>query len=203
MEKQITFDNVSLFSPITTQPFIWMAEYFSNMGLTEFDLDTKEENNFNEIDRTRINRFGLIGRGAKMYFDHFGGSFFLMGKKYSIKLRCNGEEYDLNPYGNNINDIITYKKATANLIEGVKTAQSIILGYFFGYKTKFCANNVNFTLKPIISLLADKPVFMDLSLCADKDIEGQIVFIKNNEEEFVYDISLKKGITNRSHWDII
>jgi hypothetical protein len=52
MEKQITFDNVSLFSPITTQPFIWMAEYFSNMGLTEFDLDTKEENNFNLRDKT-------------------------------------------------------------------------------------------------------------------------------------------------------
>ena len=203
MEKQITFDNVSLFSPITTQPFIWMVEYFSNMGLTEFDLDTKEENNFNDIDKTRINRFGLIGRGAKLYFDHFGGTFLLSGQKYAIKLRSNGVEYDLNPYNNNVNDIITYKKATANLIEGVRKAQSIILGYFFGYKTKLCINEVNFTLKPIISLLADKPLFLDLSLSADKDIEGQIVFVKNNTEEFVYNISLKKGVTNRSHWDIV
>ena len=58
--NMLTFSEVNAVSPIPTQPFVWMAEYFSG-GLAEFDLATGTENNFQDIDRDKLLRFGLIG----------------------------------------------------------------------------------------------------------------------------------------------
>jgi len=205
MENTLTFDTVKCVSPIDTQPFIWMAEYFSNMGLTEFDLGTLEENNFSDIDKENLRKFGLIGKGTKMFFDCQGGSFNVVGRNFSIELECDGKLYRLNDVSNHITDIITYKRAEAVIPYGSQKGGQLkpnISGYFCGYKTKLCINDVNFNFKPIISLVAGKLLYLDISLSADRDMEGTL-YIAKNETRLPYNISLKKNITSRVHWTIM
>jgi hypothetical protein len=205
MGNILTFDTVKCVSPVNTQPFIWMAEYFSNTGLTEFDFCTLKENNFSDIDKENLRKFGLIGKGTKMLFDCQGGSFNVVGRNFSIELECDGKSYRLNDISNYITDIITYKRAEAIIPYGLQKGGQLkpnISGYFCGYKTKLCINEVNFNFKPIISLVAGKPLYLDISLSVDRDMEGTL-YIAKNETRIPYNISLKKNITSRVHWTIM
>ena len=53
----------------TRQPFAWVAEYINGTYLSEFDYITKQENNFYDIDRNSLVRFGLVGDGVSAYFE--------------------------------------------------------------------------------------------------------------------------------------
>lgn len=204
MEKKLTFNEVNCFSPINTQPFIWMAEYFSEDGLTEFDLETKKENNFSDIQKDKLRKFGLIGQGSKMFFNCNGGAFSIVGKSYSIEVECDGKLYRLNDSSNYITDVITYKRAEANVSYGVKSAElrPNITGYFFGYKTKIEVNGVKFNLKPIVSMVAEKPLYLDLSLSADRDMKITL-YICKSDKRFPYEMELKKNKTSRVHWNFL
>lgn len=205
MNDTLTFETVECVSPINTQPFIWMAEYFSNEGLTEFDLKTKKENNFTDIDKSQLKRFGLIGENTKMFFNCDGGNFSICGRNFSIELKCEGKLYRLNDASNHISDIITYKRAEALIQYGTQSGGELkpnISGYFCGYKTKLTVNDVKFNFKPIISLVAGKPLFLDISLSADRDMDITLYIVKS-DKRYPYEMTLKKNVTSRVHWNVM
>jgi len=205
MENKLTFQEVKPFSPINTQPFIWMVEYFLGDGLTEFDLNTQEPNPFQFIDKSKVKRFGLIGNGAKLFFNSNGGIFRLLGNTYQFAISIDNMNYPLNPLSHFVNDIITYKKAEAIMnINGsnLDTAPKI-KGYYFGYKTQLTIKDMKFFIKPIISITEGQPLQIILSISCDKDFSGTIDFIKNDSKHFSYPISLKSNITSKIHWNVI
>ena len=205
MENKLTFQEVKPFSPIHTQPFIWMVEYFLGDGLTEFDLNTQEPNPFQLIDKSKIKRFGLIGNGAKLFFNSNGGVFRILGKKYRFGISIDGIYYNLNPSENFVNDIITYKQAEAimNINDSAYDTTPKIKGYFFGYKTKLQVKDMKISLKPIISIIEGEPLRLHLSITTDKDYTGVIQIVKNEMDKFEYPISTKKNVTSKMVWNVI
>lgn len=200
---KITFDSVKGYSPVNTQSFIWMAEYFFKDGLTEFDLNTQKENDFNLIDKKDLKNFGLIGQGAKLYFDCHNGKFNILGNQYMFLIRIKGIDYIVNDLLYNVKDIITYKRAEAIAGFTSQELDSKIVGYYFGYKTKLKIQDVNFNIKPIISILEGKPLFLDLTISCDKDLDTFFtVYHINRKRRFELPVSLKKNRNIRLHWNV-
>lgn len=206
-----TFSEVNAVSPIPTQPFIWMAEYFSG-GLTEFDLETGVENNFQDIDKDKLLRFGLIGNKRKMWFECIGGTMNIAGRRIDIAFETkDGKRYNLTGNGGlMMKDIITFKKAVADVPIGIGNKKasvarsgelkSSIVGYYYGYKTQIAIDGVTFSFKPIVSLPLSKAAYIEVSLIADTDLEGKIVFIKNREDIESFEGVLEKDKTNKINW---
>jgi hypothetical protein len=207
----MTFSEVNPVSPIPTQPFLWMAEYFSG-GLTEFDLGTGAENLFKDIDKSKIVRFGLIGNKRKMWFECIGGTFNIAGRRIDVVYETkDGKCYNLTGNGGHVmNDIITYKKAVADVPVGVGNRksstsksgilESCIVGYYYGYKTQLTLDGITFTFKPIVSLPLGQAAYLAVSLVADKDLDGRIVFIRNREEIESFEGALLKDKTSQINW---
>lgn len=51
-------------SPVA-QSFIWVAEYADGSHLAEYNFDNRKANSFYHIDKTKLIRFGLIGKARK------------------------------------------------------------------------------------------------------------------------------------------
>jgi hypothetical protein len=210
-ENDMAFSDVNAVSPIPTQPFIWMAEYFSG-GLTEFDLETGAENQFKDIDKDKLIRFGLIGNKRKMWFECIGGTLNIAGRRIDIAFEDKeGKIYNLTGNGGYMmTDVITYKKAIADVPIGMgnkksSTARSGVLethivGYYYGYKTQVKVNDVTFSFKPIVSLPLSKAAYIEVNITADKDLDGRIIFIKNREEIDSYEGQLLKDKTSQINW---
>ena len=66
-------------SPVA-QDLIWMAEYDNNY-LSEFDLETKQENSFYDIDKNELKRFGLLGAATKCGLNATAVLFIFPAKK--------------------------------------------------------------------------------------------------------------------------
>ena len=206
-----TFSEVNAVSPIPAQPFIWMAEYFSG-GLTEFDLETGAENNFQDIDKDKLLRFGLIGNKRKMWFECIGGTMNIAGRRIDIAFETkDGKRYNLTGNGGiMMKDIITFKKAVADVPIGIGNKKASvtrtgelkpnIVGYYYGYKTQITIDGVTFSFKPIVSLPLSKAAYIEVSLMADTDLEGKIVFIKNREDIESFKGVLEKDKTNKINW---
>lgn len=207
----MTFSEVNAVSPIPTQPFVWMAEYFSG-ELTEFDLETGVENKFQYIDKDKLIRFGLIGNKRKMWFECIGGTFTIAGRRIDIVFEDKeGNRYNLTGNGGyRMNDIITYKKAIADVpigmgnkkasTTGSGVLETRIVGYYYGYKTQLKINGVTFSFKPIVSLPLSKAAYIEVNITADKDLDGRIIFIKNREEIESYEGQLLKDKTSQISW---
>lgn len=114
-------------SPKKDQAYIWMAEYL-NGSLTEFELDGSRENNFKDIEKDKLVRFGLIGQGKKFWHEVKGGTFNVMGRRFNFSFKDeNGVVYNLTSNGNILqNDIITYKQAEARSVRDFTEAQRAI-----------------------------------------------------------------------------
>ncbi|WP_312339078.1 hypothetical protein [Anaerospora hongkongensis] len=209
--NMLTFSEVSAVSPIPTQPFVWMAEYFSG-GLTEFDLATGTENNLQDIDKDKLIRFGLIGNNRKLWFECIGGTFNITGRRIDIAFESkDGKRYSLTGNGSNMTrDIITFKKAIADVPVGVGSKKastsrtgsldSRIVGYYYGYKTQFTIDGFNFTFKPIVSLPLSKAPYISVNIMTDRDLDGRIIFIRNREEIESIDGFLAKDKTSQLNW---
>jgi hypothetical protein len=207
----ITFSEVNPISPIPAQPFIWMVEYFLG-GLAEFDLESGVENSFQDIDKSKVIRFGLIGNNRKLYFECVGGTFNIAGRRIDIAFETkDGERHMLTGNGSNyMNDIITYKKAIADVPVGVgnkkvSTARSGVLeskivGYYYGYKSQIKHGDITFQFKPIVSLPLSKPAFIAVNIVANTDLEGRIIFIRNREEIESFNGMLVKDKNYQINW---
>lgn len=195
------FGNIKPYSPVK-QEYIWVAEYYGG-GVSEFDLETKESNSFYDIDKSKLQRFGLIGNGHKMWFECYRGVFNIKGSRYDLVYKIGDKEYKLTGQDMFQRDIITYKKVIADAdVKGKRVGDfsSQIVSYYFGYKTEFTVDDITFNFKPIICVPINQPVYIDIHLVADRDLEGELLFIKNNKIMDTVYAPLTKDVAGGMQW---
>jgi hypothetical protein len=196
--------NQLLESPVKTQDFIWVASYYDNTFLSEFNFDDQKENSFYDIDRNKLIRFGLVGYGMNLYFEVLGGVFKIAGRMIEVVYKVNDKNYYLT--GQPLimyNDIIQYKQAetTMNMLTG-KTSNNVITQYNFGYKQNLNIDGINFNFKAICSVPYGKPVYMNFRLVADQDLNGILCIKKNGT--YVAEISapLQANVGGEVNWQV-
>jgi len=187
------------------QDFIWVGEYIDGTCLPEYDFETKKRQDFYALQRNKLVRFGLVGHGMKLYYEVGGGFFKLNGQVYELVYRSDGKEYYLTGQFVPYNDVITYKdaEAWANLSRSDEMKfPSRITAYNFGYKVKLQVDGVKFNFKPIVSIPYNKPAYFDITLVADRDLDGFLVIKKNGTEIAEFRAPLRAGVGGRLKWNI-
>lgn len=193
------FSRIKPYSPVE-QDYIWVAEYF-NGYLSEFDFETKKSNSFYDIDKKQLVRFGLIGKGKKMWFECYRGVFNIDGNVYELTYRTD-KDYRLTGQDMFYRDIITYKQAIADidLTKRVGSSESKIVGYYFGYKTELKIDDITFNFKPIVSIPINEPMYIDIHLVASRNLKGELLFVKNGEIIDTIYAPLKKDVAGGIKW---
>ncbi|MGG4105136.1 hypothetical protein AAXB25_14565 [Paenibacillus lautus] len=197
---------VPVFSPVR-QDFIWVAEYMDGNHLAEYDFNTREENNFYEIMKNNLIRFGLIGHGFRMYYEVFGGFFKIGGQMIEVVYKTDDKEYFLTGQQKMYNDIIQYKdsEATFNFaLANAGEAYSEIVQHTFGYKVSLPIEDVNFNFKAQckVPLKGNQPVYMNFRVVADKELSGILQIRKNGRVVEEIDAPLKEDIGGEFNWFI-
>jgi hypothetical protein len=128
-------------SPISRQPFIWFAKSYDGTLLTEFENSGKE-NLFDSIDKVNLKEFGLLGRGAKLWYSSEDGvinidsefsnrkiEFYLEDQKQNL-IKISGRKFE------KYNDIIQFKAFHQDFHVNTKNAMGglVIDAFLFGYK---------------------------------------------------------------------
>lgn len=189
------------FSPVN-QDFIWLAEYVDGKHLSEFDLETKEENNFYNIERDKLLRFGLIGHGIKLYYEVYGGIFKVAGQMIEVIYKVGEKEYYLTGQQSMYNDIISYKnaEATINLLSGGGEMNSQITQFNFGYKTNLNVDGVNFNFKAICMIPYRQEAFMNFWLVSDQEVDGHLVIKRNGKVVQEIKAPLHNNVGGEVNW---
>jgi hypothetical protein len=137
-------------SPVANQGqhYIWYARYYNGKIIYEFDNDG-DETLFDNIDKSNVEEFGLLGNGTRIHFNTFDG----------ILYRCDadGVEHSINVFLMNGNtkieftdsrkidyhNIIEYKQASFDLVTNNSQKKSIchINGYYIGHKGVFLSSD--------------------------------------------------------------
>ncbi|AMM44859.1 hypothetical protein SP15_060 [Bacillus phage SP-15] len=186
------FSKINGMSPVA-QDFIWLGEYLDGTHLSEFGLETKEENSFYDIQRDKLLRFGLIGHGLKLYFE-VDGVFNLAGQAIELEYRVGDKVYPLTGLYGQSRDIITYKDAEALLNPAGGKVRTQINQYTFGYKTELDVQGIKFNLKALCVVPYGKAAYMNLRLVSDSELEGTLVVKKNNRVHQEIKAPLSKGV---------
>ena len=198
-------DRKFLDSPVPFQDFIWVAHYFDNTFLSEFDFDTKQENSFYNIDRNKLIRFGLVGCGMNLYFEVLGGVFKLAGRMIEVVYKVDNREYYLTgqPFIM-YNDIITYKdaEATLNMLTG-QSSNNVINQYNFGYKQNLNIDGINFNFKAICCIPYGKKVYMNFRLVADRDLNGILCIKRNGICVAEINAPLTANVGGELNWEVV
>lgn len=191
-------------SPVN-QSFIWVAEYSDGTHLAEFDFQTKKLNNFYNIDKTKIIKFGLIGEGSQVFFDVGNGIFTLNNHRIMISYQANGKEYPLTGRALVYKDIITYKDAVSDAIPHLKGQGAFvntITQFNVGYKKKMELLDVNINFQCIMSIPLNNPAFMQIKITSDKDLEGRLIIRRNGVIVDEINAPLKSGYAGQVDWII-
>lgn len=193
--------NNNYISPVN-QDFIWMAEYMDGNHLSEFDLVTKIENNFYDIERDKLLRFGLIGHGIKLYYEVYGGIFKVAGQMIEVLYKVGDKEYYLTGQQAMYCDIISYKnaEATINLLSGGGEMNSQITQFNFGYKTNLNIDGINFNFKAICMIPYMQNAYMNLWLVADRELDGQVVIKRNGKIVQEIEAPLHNNVGGEVNW---
>lgn len=188
------------------QDFIWAADYISGKHLIEFEPNGKE-NSFYMIDRNSLLRFGLIGCGHKMYFDSINGVFTISGRKIEMEyIDENGNVYNLtNCPGTYYNDILQFKSAESNFnpMDISRKVRTNINEFNFGYKQKLVFNDINFNLKVICKIPYNSPIYLEITLTSNKNLNGRLVLRRNGQAIDAIKAPLKEGMKGTLNWDIL
>lgn len=181
-------------SPVK-QDFVWLGEYFDGTHSAEFDLLTGQENSFYTIDRNKLLRFGLIGHGLKLFFEH-DGVFNLGGIGIEVIYKVGNKEYYLTGQpGGNYADVITFKDAESSVdLTGSRgLTDTVITQYSFGYKANLKVDGIDFKFKALCKVPFGAPMYMNFWLVANKNMNGKIVIKRNNRVVQEIDSPLKKS----------
>ena len=196
------FESIKSYSPVK-QNFIWIAEYY-NGGISEFDIKTKKANSFYNINKNKLQRFGLIGNGNKMWFECYRGPFNINGNVYNVGYRIKDKGYCLTGQDMFQRDIIAYKKAVSDISfkKNIQAGNVVnkIVGYYFGYKTEFKIDDIIFKFKPIICIPVNQSLYIDIHLVSNKDLEGKLLFVKNDKIIDTVFAPLKENVTGGIQW---
>lgn len=180
-------------SPVN-QDFVWVAEYANGSHYSEFDFLTKKENNFYNIKRDELIRFGLIGCGFKLYYESIGGVFKLNGQMIEVIYEVDGKEYNLTGSQNFYNDIIAYKDAESVLTLNSTEAKNHITQYNFGYKINLDFDQVNFSFRALCKIPYNNQMHLNFRLVADEDLNGFLIIKKNGFVVDKFEAPLQKNI---------
>lgn len=194
-------------SPVPSQAFIWVADYYDNQHLAEFDFGSKKANSFYEINKEKIVRFGLIGHGSQIYFDIANGIFNFDNKRYMISYITKTKEYPLTGRTFLYNDIITFKNAVADANLFAKQSCSgqfnhTITNFNLGYKKKMLLEDVNINFQNILTIPLDEPIYFQIKISADKDLDGDLIIRKDGQIVEVINAPLHKNMTGIINWEI-
>ncbi|RRJ66409.1 hypothetical protein EHV15_28415 [Paenibacillus oralis] len=192
-------------SPVPTQSFIWVAEYYDNTYLSEFDLNTKKPNNFYDIDKEKIIKFGLIGEGSQIFFDVANGIFNINGNRIMVSYVTDVQEYPLTGRTFLYNDIITYKNAIAEadfFSSGLKTSNQQITEYSLGYKKKMELEGVHINFFNILHLPYRQCPYFEIKISSNQDLDGKLIIRVNGLTVNAINAPLVKNQMGVINWEI-
>ena len=176
----------NLTSPISWQPFIWYAKSFDDSLLTEFE-DDKTENEFSDIDRVNLQEFGLMGRGAKLWFSTNDGILNIQDKRLEFYLE-DEEQKLIKLSGRNefYNDIIQFKQfaqvLTTNTKEGF--GPLTIDAFHLGYKHSFeieGKGKIHFAI--ILRMPMGHPMKIGFKITPSFDFKGKLFMRINGQPD--------------------
>lgn len=191
---------------IPNKDFIWLAEYLNGTLLFEYNANTGKQNDFYSVDKNQLLRFGLIGHGMKMYHETFNGTFNINGNTYDfLYIDENGKEYPLTNQNCLYSDIIQFKESsstmnTKDMINDRNIGMSRVESYNFGYKNKLNINGVEFSVKFIMKIPYNKPAYISIKAVANKDLQGNLVVVKNGFKKLEYYAPIKAGYGGEIDW---
>ncbi|MBG9774884.1 hypothetical protein [Brevibacillus laterosporus] len=191
------------YSPVPQREFIWLAEYVDGTHLSEFDFNTKQENDFYSINKKTVARFGLIGHGHKLYYETFGGHLKLGNGQIDLVYKTEEKEYFLTGQNEIYQDLITFKRAEAeiNLLNSSGELRPVITEYVFGYKHKLKFKDVSFYIKVLIGLSEKSPI-LTLRLVSNRDVEGSVGIKLNGIAVSEMMANLTKEISQEFKWEM-
>lgn len=211
MMKMVIFNrNEYTYSPVPQiQNFIWVAEYYDGTYLSEYNFDNKHDNNYYNIDRSKLIRFGLIGMGSQMYFDVANGIFNINNNRIQVSYVVNKEEYPLTGRTFLYNDIIQYKEAYGDInlssFPSGGNLKNNIASQAIGYKKSMFLVDANIHFKNILHIPQDKNVapYLEIKISSDKDMDGELIFRVNGMTANKVHAPLLKDKAGIYNWQLI
>lgn len=191
-EQNLSFQAIDI-------PYNWNVDYLDGTNLSEYDEDTKKKNDFYQINKDNIARFGLFGCGSKYFYEESDGSFNLKGKRVEVFYEAEGKQYRL---GFSKKDPITYKQAYADYNNKQGVQKSNIESFNFGYKTSLTDEDVQFFYQAVVALPVYTSVFIEVKISADKDLDGELVFKVKGKEVERFKAPLKAGKAGQMNWTV-
>ncbi|MCM3289897.1 hypothetical protein M3661_07110 [Paenibacillus sp. MER 180] len=201
------FDNPAIKRSPVAQSFIWVAEYYDNTHLSEYNFDNKRANSFYHINKNKLIRFGLIGEGSQIYFDVGNGVFTLNEHRLSLSYVTSNQEYPLTGRTFLYNDIITYKNAVSDaklFYAGSHDGRfsSTITQFNVGYKKKMQLHNANIDYQCILSIPYEEAAFFQIKITSDIDLDGKLVIRRNGRVADEIAAPLKAKHAGMMNWTI-
>ncbi|MGM1044902.1 MAG: hypothetical protein ACQEXX_02010 [Bacillota bacterium] len=194
-------------STMPSQSFIWVADYYDNTSLLEFDPKTKQFNNFYTIDKNKLIALGLIGEGSQVYFDVANGIFNINGHRIMISYVTKTKEYPLTGRTILYNDVITYKKVDADADMFKKSDRGdrfnqTITSFNVGYKKKMELEGVNISFQNILTIPFDESLYLQIKISADQDLDGEMIIRRDGLIVDSIHAPLKKDMAGIINWNI-
>lgn len=199
-------------SPVNQQ-LLWLAEYSDGTFLAEFDFETQKQNKQYEINRAELLRFGLVGVDMPMYFETFGGNFNIAGRGIQVLYRVGDKDYPLIGRPQLYTNITSFKRGVAELdLTGGGMASNDVIGwgkqegevteFAFGYNEKIVIEDIKFNFKAIVTVPFQKPVYMTFTVGADRELNGQLVILRNGVEIEVTDSPIDEEFGGEVQWAV-
>lgn len=192
-------------SPVQSQEFIWVAEYYDGTHLAEFDFLGGRPNDFYKIERNKVVKFGLIGAGSQAFFDVGNGVFTINNHRITISYEADGVEYPLTGRALVYNDLITYKDATSDahpMLRGEGAFTHEIVQYNVGYKKKMELSGVNINFQCVLGIPANESAYMQIRISGDKDLKGKLIIRRNGDVVDEIHADLKEEMAGMINWTI-
>ncbi|WP_230193262.1 hypothetical protein [Paenibacillus sp. CECT 9249] len=193
-------------SPINDQSFIWIAEYYDNTFLSEYDFQTKRKNDFYAIDKNRLTKFGLIGEGSQVFFEVGNGIFDINGHRLMLTYQSDHKEYPLTGRALVYNDIITYKLAASDaklfMRHNNGRFTDTVLAYNVGYKKKMRLLDANIDYQCILAIPFDDAAYLQIKITSDQNMDGKILIRRNGLIVDEIHAPLKAGHSGQVNWVI-
>jgi hypothetical protein len=205
----MSFQLINGVHPINELDFIWIAMYSNATMDTEYDFDTqyKDVNKFYNIDKQNLIQFGLVGHGAKMYFDAINGVFDINMSRYTFEYHVNDTVINLNGLDLGYKDLITYKEAVSDIDNKGRPTQMTgggfkgsIQQYNLGYKKKLSTPFGDLHFQCILSLPRNDVGFFDIKITSSSDLNGRLVFKRDGLEVDNIQAPLQSNVSGQINW---
>lgn len=194
-------------SPVQSQSYVWIADYFDGTHLTEFDFENRKTNSFYDIDKEKLVKFGLLGKGNQIYFDVANGIFNINRDRIMISYIADGIDYPLTGRSILYNNIIQFKDAVADghLFTNSTTERRVnsnIMAHAVGYKKEMELAGINIFFQNVFHLpLSDEQEnYLQIKISADKDLDGKLVVRVNGMIANEIDAPLKANMSGIINW---